>query len=114
MPRPRKMGFRRSALDRLRFIPKPLGLRRFARGFGPCFAFALGKGCRVRGRIVPQAQARRRHYVEKGASAFLAVQHQPPVSAIGNGQGVLPFPPFGLAYRARCSAIAAMPAPAQR
>ena len=56
----------------------------------------------------------RRQNVEKGAGGFLAMQHQPPAVAIGQRQGVLRAPPFGLAYGARRGTIAAMPAPTQR
>lgn len=41
--------------------------------------------------------APRRENVAKAAFAFLAVQQQAAIGPVGQRQGVLPLPPFGLA-----------------
>jgi hypothetical protein len=81
--------------------------------FGPPLRFALGYGERIRTRKGSGAKARRRDYFRKRAAKALAMRQQLSVS-IGQGKGVLSFPPFGLAYGARCHPVAAIPLAAKR
>jgi hypothetical protein len=109
-----QIGLGRGARDGPGLAPEPFRLSRPLPGLGPRRGFAPGCLGRVRGAPVAPPEAGRGADRCEAAARLEAVQQEPSAGTVGEGQRVLVAPPFRLAGGAGGSAIAAMPAAAER